>query len=85
VIVQSGRKCFNGTHLPDMSTLQRYCTHNPNVRIYRTDEGDAALDAKGAVNGDNIVLRTNGQTTEVLQGTQASCAGLAAQIPDQSC
>ncbi len=44
VIVQSGRKCFNGTHLPDMSTLQRYCAHNPNVRIYRTDEGDAALD-----------------------------------------
>jgi len=85
VIVESGRKCFNGTHLPDMTTLARYCAHNPNVHIYRTDEGDAALDAKGAVNGDNIVLRTNGQATEVLEGTQANCNGLSTQVPDQSC
>jgi len=26
----------------DAYALKRYCNHNPNVRIYRTDQGDAA-------------------------------------------
>lgn len=37
VIVRSGRKCLSRTHIPDMTTLRRYCDHNPNVRIFRTD------------------------------------------------
>lgn len=62
VIVQSGRKSFGGTYLPDVSTLQRYCDFNPNVRIYRTDESDEAdgLTGRSAVDNDNIVIKTNG-------------------------
>ncbi|MDZ4809124.1 MAG: MBL fold metallo-hydrolase [Bacteroidota bacterium] len=62
VIVQSGRKSFSGTYLPDLSTLQRYCDHNPHIRIYRTDEGDeeAGLSTSAAVDGDNIVITSNG-------------------------
>jgi competence protein ComEC len=85
VIVQSGRKCFSGTHIPDMSTLLRYCVHNPEVKIFRTDEGDAGLTTKAAVNGDHIVLRSNGYLVEVVEGVQAVCSGLAAQASDQSC
>ena len=85
VIVQSGRKCFSGTYIPDMTTLQRYYTHNSAVRIFRTDEGDAGLSTRGGVNGDHVVLRTNGTVIEVLGGVQASCSGLAVQIPDQQC
>lgn len=61
VIVQSGRKSFNGTFIPDTSTLQRYCANNPNVKIYRTDEGDAGKTAKAAVDKDNIIIKTNGK------------------------
>ena len=85
VIVQSGRKCFSGTHIPDMSTLLRYCAHNPAVKIFRTDEGDAGLTTDEAVNGDDVVLRSNGSVIEVLKGVQAVCSGLAAQAGDQSC
>jgi beta-lactamase superfamily II metal-dependent hydrolase len=85
VIVQSGRKCFSGTHIPDMTTLIRYCAHNPSVRIFRTDEGDAGKTTREAVDGDHVVLRTNGHVVEVLEGTQAQCADLAAQTADQSC
>lgn len=87
VIVQSGRKCFNGTHIPDMTTLQRYCSHNANVQIYRTDEGDAltAGTVREAADGDHIVLRTNGQVIEVLSGIQAQCSELATQATQQSC
>jgi len=62
VVVQSGRRPFGGTFIPDASTLQRYCDHNPNIRIYRTDQGDEAdgLLHRGAVDGDHIVIRTNG-------------------------
>jgi hypothetical protein len=68
-----------------MSTLLRYCAQNPSVRIFRTDEGDAGLTTAGAVDGDHVVLRTNGHLVEVVQGVQASCSGLATQLDDQSC
>jgi beta-lactamase superfamily II metal-dependent hydrolase len=67
VIVSSGRKNFNGPFLPDNSTLHRYCAHNPNIRIYRTDQKDAA-EARTTANdadGDYIVIRTNGKQTIV--------------------
>ena len=64
VVVQSGRHPFGsaGTFLPDSTTLQRYCTHNPDIRIYRTDQGDeaAGLLEQDAVDGDNVVIRSNG-------------------------
>lgn len=73
VIVMSGRKNFNGTFLPDESTLQRYCDHNPAVRIYRTDQDDEAEHRTTATDadGDDIVVRTNGKQTVV----QAYSAG----------
>ncbi len=74
VVVQSGRKSFNGTFIPDASTLQRYCCHDPSTRIYRTDEGDeaAGLTGRAAADGDHIVVRTNGTTMTVnaLSGGQ---------------
>lgn len=79
VIVQSGRKPFgpHGTFLPDATTLQRYCDHVPNVRIYRTDQGDeqAGLSGRDAVDGDDITIRTNGSgqlQVQALQGGQPS-------------
>jgi competence protein ComEC len=61
VIVQSGRKSFHGTFLPDTSTLDRYCTHNSHVKIFRTDQGDEVFhDERDAVDGDHIVIRSNG-------------------------
>jgi beta-lactamase superfamily II metal-dependent hydrolase len=62
VIVSSGRKSFNGRFLPDASTLQRYCDHNPAIRIYRTDQDDAAehRTTTNDADGDHIVIRTNG-------------------------
>ncbi len=73
VIVQSGRKSFSGTFLPDKTTLDRYCAHNPQVQIYRTDEGDEAEghNAPSAVDQDHIVLRSNGTaplSVKALQG-----------------
>jgi beta-lactamase superfamily II metal-dependent hydrolase len=67
VIVSSGRKSFNGRHLPDATTLQRYCAHNPAIRIYRTDEGDAAAGRTTAndADGDDIVIRMNPNSTVV--------------------
>ena len=67
LIVSSGRKAFSGTYLPDRSTLQRYCAHNPNLRIYRTDRDDEAEHRTTAndADGDHIVIRTNGKRTVV--------------------
>ena len=61
VIVQSGRKKFGTRFLPDITTLKRYCDHNPNVKIFRTDEGDTNLSEAAAVDKDNIIIRSNGK------------------------
>lgn len=63
VVVQSGRKSFGGTFIPDLTTLQRYCEHNSDTRIYRTDQNDEAegLSESDAADGDNVVIRSNGQ------------------------
>ena len=42
VVASSGRRSYGGTYLPDLTTLQRYCAHNPATRIYRTDRDDQA-------------------------------------------
>jgi beta-lactamase superfamily II metal-dependent hydrolase len=67
IIVSSGRKAFSGTFLPDASTLRRYCTHKPATKIYRTDQNDEAEGRTSSTDtdGDHIVIRTNGQRTEV--------------------
>ncbi len=68
VVVSSGRRSYGGTFLPDASTLLRYCAHNPAIRIHRTDRNDAAEGRTTATDadGDHIVIRTNGRTTQVL-------------------
>ncbi len=73
VVVQSGRQSFGGTFLPDSTTLQRYCTHNADIRIYRTDQGDEATAtvARDAVDGDHIVIRTNGTGDPEVTALQA--------------
>jgi competence protein ComEC len=75
LIVQSGRKPFGtgNTFLPDLSTLQRYCDHNPNIKIFRTDEKDkeAGHDAKHAVDGDHIVITSNGAGKPQVKALQA--------------
>lgn len=62
VIVASGRRKYGPRFLPDTSTLRRYCDHNAAIRIYRTDQDDAAegLTAATDADGDHIVIRTNG-------------------------
>lgn len=70
LIVQSGRKSFGGTFIPDASTLQRYCDHNGNIKIYRTDLGDAeaGFTGKQAVDGDHVILRSNGKSKVQVTG-----------------
>lgn len=67
VVVCSGRKSFSGTFIPDDSTLRRYCCHNPNIRLYRTDQNDQqeGRTAANDADGDHVVIRTNGTTLEV--------------------
>jgi len=53
--------------LPDASTLQRYCDHSPAIRIYRTDENDAAENRTrlNDADGDTSSVRTNGTALHV--------------------
>jgi beta-lactamase superfamily II metal-dependent hydrolase len=67
VVVSSGRKSFSGTFLPVMSTLKRYCCHNPSTLIYRTDQDDE-LEGRTTANdadGDHVIIRTNGKVLDV--------------------
>jgi beta-lactamase superfamily II metal-dependent hydrolase len=81
VIVSSGRHPFNHRFLPDSTTLERYCKHDPSTRIYRTDQDDAAEGRTGAndSDGDHVIIRTNGIVTQVVGHsagtaiTQTSC------------
>src|SRR5690606_697571 len=63
VIIQSGRKAYNGTYLPDRTTIERIQLYCPDARIYRTDEGDEAAGLRHfeAVDGDHIEVRSNGK------------------------
>ena len=72
VIISSGRRDFNTSpngesFLPDITTIQRWCAHNPAIRVYRTDQDDEA-EGKSVANdkdGDNIVIETNGKVMKV--------------------
>ena len=68
VIVSSGRRSFGGTFLPDRATLEHVCAHNPSTRIYRTDQDDEAEHRNGTsdADGDDIMIRINGKTTQVV-------------------
>ncbi|MEX2177781.1 MAG: MBL fold metallo-hydrolase [Gemmatimonadaceae bacterium] len=81
VVVMSGRRSYGGTYLPDASTLGRYCAHNPETRILRTDQDDEqeGRTASTDADGDHIVIRTNGKAMLV----QAYSAGV--QITPTAC
>ena len=72
VVVSSGRRAYSGTYLPDLSTLLRYCAHNSQIRIYRTDRNDAAEGRTTTTDadGDHVVIRTNGRQT-IVEGKSA--------------
>jgi competence protein ComEC len=67
VVVLSGRKQFGTVFLPDHATLERYCCHNPKIRIYRTDQNDEedGLSEAAAADGDHIMIQTNGEELKV--------------------
>ena len=82
VVVQSGRKSFRGTFLPDASTLNRYCVHNPQIKIFRTDQGDQEFrEERDAVDGDHIVIRSNGRDRITVGTTPDDRAPIAYQCP----
>jgi beta-lactamase superfamily II metal-dependent hydrolase len=69
IVIQSGRKAFSGTFLPDQSVLDRYQKELPNVTIVRTDEGDEkqGLDTTNDADGDDIAILTDGDSLRVRQ------------------
>lgn len=69
IVVQSGRKFFGGTPLPDKAVLERYKKERPNALIVRTDEGDEAaqLTTINDADGDDIAVLTDGDTLRVRQ------------------
>jgi hypothetical protein len=75
VIVQSGRKVFSGTFIPDAPALRRYCCADTETRIYRTDQDDEAdgMTAANDSDGDHVVIRTNGTEmgVEAFEGGEA--------------
>ena len=80
VVVCSGRQRYRGTYIPDASVLRRYCCHNSDIRIYRTDyndeqEGRTAADDQ---DGDHVVVETNGQEIKVT----ALSAGTPVEISE---
>lgn len=62
VVVSSGRKVFGSVHLPDATTLRRYCVHKASTRILRTDQDDEEEGRTTATDADDdhIVIKTNG-------------------------
>ena len=69
VVIQSGRKAFSGTFLPDQGVLDRYKKELPGSVIVRTDEGDEAqgLDTTNDADGDDIAILTDGDSLRVRQ------------------
>ena len=61
-VIQSGRKSFSGTFLPDQSTISRYLAILPNAVILRTDFQDQTegLNANSDTDGDHIWIGTDG-------------------------
>ncbi|MBZ5635354.1 MAG: MBL fold metallo-hydrolase [Acidobacteriia bacterium] len=69
IVIQSGRKAFSGTFLPDQSVIDRYKKERPGVTIVRTDEGDEqqGLDTTNDADGDDIAILTDGDSLRVRQ------------------
>jgi hypothetical protein len=69
IVIQSGRKAFSGTFLPDQGVLDRYKKERPGVTIVRTDQDDEAehLGTLDDADGDDIAILTDGDTLRVRQ------------------
>jgi len=74
VVIESGRKAFNGTFLPDQSVVDRYKKEFPQALIVRTDEGDeaAGLDTMNDADGDDIAILTDGDSLRVRQAKMSA-------------
>ena len=68
-VIQSGRRSFGGTFIPDQSTIDRYQNLFPNVAILRTDHLDAAegVNSKTDTDGDHIWMGTDGILLQAFQ------------------
>jgi beta-lactamase superfamily II metal-dependent hydrolase len=77
IVVESGRKAFSGTFLPDSTVLERYKKERPQALIVRTDEGDeaAGLDTMNDADGDDIAILTDGDSLRVRQAKQTASGG----------
>ena len=73
IVIQSGRKAFSGTFLPDSTVLARYQKERPGVTIVRTDQDDEAegLDTTNDADGDDIAILTDGDSLRVRQAVLA--------------
>jgi beta-lactamase superfamily II metal-dependent hydrolase len=69
VVIQSGRKSFSGTYLPDQSVIDRYKKEHPGVTVVRTDYLDEAegRDTTNDADGDDIAILTDGDSLRVRQ------------------
>jgi beta-lactamase superfamily II metal-dependent hydrolase len=69
VVIQSGRRSFSGTFLPDQGVLERYTKERPGAVIVRTDYRDEAegLDSTDDADGDDIAILTDGNSLRVRQ------------------
>lgn len=67
IVISSGRKAFNGTYIPDSSSVARYCALSNHPSVYRTDYRDAAEGRTTTTDtdGDHVVIRTNGRELKV--------------------
>jgi competence protein ComEC len=74
VVIESGRKAFSGTFLPDQSVVDRYKKERPGALIVRTDDGDEAqhLDTMNDADGDDIAILTDGDSLRVRQAKLSS-------------
>jgi competence protein ComEC len=69
VVIESGRKSFSGTFLPDKSVIARYQSEFPGITIARTDENDEAegRTTMTDADGDDVLVFTDGDSLEVDQ------------------
>lgn len=69
IVIQSGRKPFSGTYLPDLAVVNRYRRERPDAVILRTDLNDARerRDTTDDADGDDVYMYTDGETLRVSQ------------------
>lgn len=70
IVIQSGRKVFNGTYIPDQTVIDRYRRERPGVRILRTDLDDQNRNTMTDADGDDVYMYTDGETLLAFQAVE---------------